>query len=122
MIALLPWKQIGLAAAVLALLTGVYLRGRHDQHGADNKALAAVQRDLGTCHNSLQNLQTTLDRQSAAVKAMADESARHTAAAQKAVQAAHAGAVAASERAGRVMSLTPGADRCASAFELMRKG
>jgi hypothetical protein len=80
----------------------------------------AAERDLGTCRGNLQNLQTSLNDQSASLTALAAAGQARTARADKALSVASGAVQAASKAAGAVMAAKAGDDRCASALTLIR--
>lgn len=116
----LPWKWIGLAAAVLALLGGVYAKGRADRDAHWKPLLAAAQSDLKLCQANRVTLQSSIDKQNASLTALANEGQDRTAAADKAVQTAQAAVDKASKTSAGVMAATPGADLCKSAFDVLK--
>lgn len=115
------WLLAG--AAVIALLTGIYFKGKGDQHASDliheRKAVAAVQRDLDTCHANGQALEASLAAQNAHVTALEQESATRVAASAKAVSSARAVAESFRQSAASILRVKPGVDRCASADALI---
>jgi hypothetical protein len=84
--------------------------------------VAKLSADLGTCRTNKVTLQNAIDRQNAAVAALAAEGQRRAAEARKALDAAQAGVAAANKRAGQLLAIKPGADRCASAEAIIIGG
>lgn len=108
--------MVGLA--VLALLTGIYFKGKADQHGSDQiherKAVAAVQRDLDTCHANGQALETSLAAQNASIAAAKADGDRRAQMLADGLQQARAGRASAEQRAAKLVSHPPaGIDACA---------
>lgn len=111
---------IGLVLSI-ALLCTVASKAeiRHQLDRTEAARVVAV-KDLAQCRVTTANQADAITRQNASIAALKTESDRRTAAAEKAAQQAHAAAVTASQRAVKIMSLTPGADMCASAFDVLR--
>lgn len=113
-------KWICIALAVAAVLGGVYAKGRADSTAAWKPKVAAVKADLEQCRDNNATLQTSINRQNAAVTALKVESDRRAEAGEKAAQEAQRAAVAASTRSASILAQKPGPDACKSAFDLVR--
>lgn len=116
-------KYLLIALACTALIFGFALHERHAQYAKDQiherNAVAAVQRDLDTCHANGQALEASLAAQNAHVTALEQESATRKAASVKAVSSARAVAESFRQSAASILRVKPGADRCQSASDLI---
>lgn len=111
-------KWLAVALVICGLLTGVYFKGKADQHGSDQiherKAVAAVQRDLDTCHANGQALETSLAAQNASIAAAKADGDRRAQMLADGLQQARAGRASAEQRAAKLVSHPPaGIDACA---------
>lgn len=124
MLAILSFgKWLAVAFVVCGLLAGIYFKGKGDQRASDliheRNAVAAVQRNLDTCHANGQALEASLAAQNSAVTALKAESDARVAASVKAVSGARAVAESYRQSAASILRVRPGVDRCASASELI---
>lgn len=114
---------IGAAASVVLLLALLAscasgkIKNRQIEKLTGN--VAQLSADLGTCRTNKVTLQNAIDRQNSLVTAWKADGDRRSAEAQKAVDAARAGATLASRDAARIMAIKPGADLCQSADALI---
>lgn len=116
-------KYAAIALACIALIFGFALHERHAQYASDliheRNAVAAVQRDLDTCHSNGQALEASLAAQNASVAALKAESDARVAASVKAVSGARAVAESYRQSAASILRAKPGVDRCQSASDLI---
>lgn len=116
-------KYLAIALACIALIFGFALHERHAQAAKDQiherNAVAAVQRDLDTCHKSFANVEAALEDQDAKVAALKAESDTRLAKSAKAVQDARSVAESYRQSAASILRAKPGVDRCQSASDLI---
>lgn len=111
-------KYLMIGLACLGLIVGFGLHERHAQYAKDQiherNAVAAVQRDLDTCHANGQALVASLDAQNASIAAARADGDRRAKMLVDGLQAARAGRATAEARASKLLSHPPvGIDACA---------
>jgi hypothetical protein len=107
---------LAIAAGAIALLLGVYLKGRADAAAAWRPKVEAAKRDLASCQANRRSLEASVAAQNAALAEKSQQDAQRLADASKAVTAASQDRAGAEARANRLLtSPTAGNDACARA-------
>lgn len=114
----------GLAVAlIVAVVCGLYFAGRSAgiKHDAKRSApiIASLKLDVASCHANVDTLTLTLERQNAAVEAIAAESAERTRRAEAAIRTAQEQARGLKTQIARLERAKPSGEVCEAARELI---
>lgn len=110
------WRPLAGALVLLAVVSAVYLKGRHDAAEAWRPKVEAAERSLDQCEANRLALQASIAAQNAALAEKSQQDAQRLADATKALTAASKDRAGAEARANRLLtSPTAGNDACARA-------